>query len=77
VVDALVTKTAEAAAEFGAAEVLGAGGVAANRLLREQMVARLGVPVRFPPIRFCTDNAAMVGAVGYYRYLAERAPIWR
>jgi N6-L-threonylcarbamoyladenine synthase len=70
VVDTLVAKTAEAAAQYGAAEVLVAGGVAANRLLRARMAERLPVPVRVPPIRYCTDNAAMVGAVGYYRYLA-------
>ncbi|MBN1401469.1 MAG: tRNA (adenosine(37)-N6)-threonylcarbamoyltransferase complex transferase subunit TsaD [Anaerolineae bacterium] len=68
-VDALVTRTAYAASQYEAVQVLIAGGVAANRLLREEMTHRLEIPVRFPPIAFCTDNAAMVAAAGYYRYL--------
>jgi N6-L-threonylcarbamoyladenine synthase len=74
VVDVLVEKTAQAVADTGATQVLIAGGVAANALLRREMSRRLdlGVPnaVRFPPIRYCTDNAAMVAAAGHYRYLA-------
>ncbi len=74
VVDALVEKTAQAVADTGATQVLLAGGVAANALLRREMSRRLelGSPnaVRFPPIRYCTDNAAMVAAAGSYRYLA-------
>lgn len=69
-VELLVTKTIEAAEHYHAAEILVAGGVAANRLLREELAARAPVPVRYPPIRYCTDNAAMVGAAAYYRYLA-------
>lgn len=69
-VDALVAKTVEAVERHGAAEVLVAGGVAANLLLRQTLAQRLPIPVRYPPIHYCTDNAAMVGAVAYYRYLA-------
>ena len=68
VVDVLVTKTVRAAEEFGARCVLLAGGVAANGALRETLIARSPVPVHYPPIRFCTDNAAMVGAAAYFRY---------
>ena len=70
VVDPLVDKTALAAREHGATQVLIAGGVAANKLLREEMRRRLDVPVRFPPIQFCTDNAAMVAIAGHYRLLS-------
>lgn len=69
VVDALVGKTAEAVAQHAAVQVILAGGVAANKLLRAEMVRRLSVPVRYPPIRFCTDNAGMVAVAGYYRFL--------
>ena len=69
IVDALVQKTATAAESFGVKEVLLAGGVSANGLLREQMSARLGVPVRYPPIFLCTDNAAMIGAAAYRHFL--------
>jgi N6-L-threonylcarbamoyladenine synthase len=70
VVDALVTKTAEAARRYGVAQVLLAGGVAANQALRRRMAEQVAVPVRCPPIAFCTDNAAMTAAAGYYRFLA-------
>ncbi len=68
VVDVLVSKTVQAAAEYGAAEILLAGGVSANMRLREAMNQRAEVPVRCPPIWLCTDNAAMVAAAAYYRF---------
>ena len=69
VVDALVTKTAAAAERYGAVQVLMAGGVAANRALRQEMSRRVEVAVRYPPIQFCTDNAAMVAMAGHHRFL--------
>ena len=70
VADVLVTKTCRAAADFEARHVLLAGGVAANRLLREELVRRSPVPVVVPPFAYCTDNAAMIAAVGYQHFLA-------
>jgi N6-L-threonylcarbamoyladenine synthase len=67
-VDALVEKAAAAAAEFGAREVLVAGGVAANAALRARLGERLKIPFRYPPLVLCTDNAAMIAAAAYYRY---------
>lgn len=76
VVDVLVGKTARAAEEFDAREVFVAGGVSANRALREALIARAGRPVRVPPLSLCTDNAAMIAGAAYYRYAAgERAPL--
>lgn len=76
VVDVLVEKTRRAAQEFHVEEVLLAGGVASNKRLRQEMAARLGVPVRYPPPILCTDNAAMVASAGYFRYVAGHRSGW-
>ena len=66
IVDVLVAKTAAAAREFGANSVVVAGGVAANRLLRDTMRAAVDAPLFLPEIRLCTDNAAMVAMAGAF-----------
>ncbi|MBC8163251.1 MAG: tRNA (adenosine(37)-N6)-threonylcarbamoyltransferase complex transferase subunit TsaD [Roseiflexaceae bacterium] len=76
VVDVLVSKAVEAARAHSATEILLAGGVAANGRLRDELVRRSPVPVRFPPISLCTDNAAMVAAAAFYRYEAGRQSDW-
>lgn len=74
VVEALVGKTVEAAEEFGVRQVLLAGGVAANSRLRQVMSQSLkGIPLRYPPKRWCTDNAAMVAAAAYYQQQTVKA----
>jgi len=66
VVDALAEKTARAAAEHGVRSVMLGGGVAANGALRAEIKRRIGMPLRVPPARLCTDNGAMVGAAAFY-----------
>ena len=68
VTDILVEKTARAAQEFGATEIFMSGGVSANAMLRQKMRKESDLPVRYPPLNLCTDNAAMIAAAAYYRY---------
>lgn len=83
-VDTLVDKTVRAAKAFGATEILMAGGVSANQALRRTLLREAGLPVRYPPLNLCTDNAAMIAAAGHYRYEAglrcgldiEALPMW-
>jgi len=63
IVEILVKKTLSAVAMEDAKEVIIVGGVAANTLLREKMRDNLhGLSLRVPLIKYCTDNAAMIGA---------------
>ncbi len=70
VVDALVSKALFAAEQEGVKRLVLAGGVAANRQLREVATERAsarGVRVFIPPLRACTDNAAMIAHAGSVR----------
>ena len=68
VIDVLFKKTMNAAREFGAKEILVAGGVSANRPLRQTFKAQTEFPVHIPPLALCTDNAAMIASAGYFRF---------
>lgn len=73
VVDALAEKTARAAAEHGVRSVMLGGGVSANGALRAEITRRIGVPLRVPAPRLCTDNGAMIGAAAFFS-LRHRGP---
>lgn len=68
VIDVLFKKTMNAAREFNAKEILVAGGVSANRVLRQTFKSQTEIPVHIPPLSLCTDNAAMIASAGYFRY---------
>ncbi len=76
VVDVLVARTLKAARQTGVRHVVVAGGVAANRRLRARMAeaARdVGLVLHLVPLPYCTDNAAMVAALGYHYLFGEVA----
>lgn len=69
-IEVLVKKTVQAARTFQIRDIAIAGGVAANSLLRKWMVeesAQFNLNVHFPPVDFCTDNAAMIARAGLER----------
>ena len=77
--DELVPRTIRAAQLCGRRTVVAAGGVAANSFLRADLLAaceRAGCRLYLPPMSLCGDNGAMIGAQGYYEYMAGARADW-
>ncbi len=79
VVEILTKKTMRALKEKNVKQLIIAGGVAANKGLRErftELCDKEGIELTVPAMKYCTDNAAMIGAAGYYAYkLGRRADL--
>jgi N6-L-threonylcarbamoyladenine synthase len=77
VVDVLVSKAIAACTDLGVPRLLLGGGVVANRRLREvaeQRADAAGIALRIPPLSLCTDNGAMIAALGARLIMAGHAP---
>ncbi|MEY4397457.1 MAG: hypothetical protein RLZ53_33 [Actinomycetota bacterium] len=77
VADVLTQKAVAACTEFGIPRLLLGGGVVANARLRELAAERCevaGIELRIPPFSLCTDNGAMIAALGAQLVMAGRAP---
>ncbi|REB10951.1 tRNA (adenosine(37)-N6)-threonylcarbamoyltransferase complex transferase subunit TsaD [Sporosarcina sp. BI001-red] len=74
VVEVLTVKSLRAAKEFQVKQVIAAGGVSANKGLRNSLevtFAKENIPFSVPPISLCTDNAAMIAAAGTQMFLSD------
>jgi N6-L-threonylcarbamoyladenine synthase len=77
VVDVLITKAIAACADYGVPRLLLGGGVVANARVREvaaERCAAAGIRLRIPPLELCTDNGAMIAALGAQLIIAGHAP---
>ncbi|HUY85357.1 MAG TPA: tRNA (adenosine(37)-N6)-threonylcarbamoyltransferase complex transferase subunit TsaD [Candidatus Dormibacteraeota bacterium] len=68
-IETIVAKARLAYEEFAPASVVIAGGVAANQELRRQLTEAIPLPVEYPDTQLCTDNGAMVAALGCFKML--------
>jgi N6-L-threonylcarbamoyladenine synthase len=74
IVDVLVAKTIQAAQEFQPKTLALVGGVSANKELRTRLTeatSKISLPLYVAPMPYTTDNAAMIGAAGLFRYTAN------
>lgn len=73
-VETVVEKTLKAFNEFSPSNVIIAGGVAANQELRRQLSAALPIEITYAPPALCTDNGAMIAALGCYKAMQGAEP---
>ena len=72
----VVTKSCDALKKFGYKKIALAGGVSANAHLRTKMdeeVSKMAAKVYYPPLKLCTDNAAMIASAGYFNFIENKS----
>lgn len=75
VTEVLVRKTIKAAKEYNVKNIIVAGGVSANKGLKERFAKEApDFNVSIPSIKYCTDNAAMIAVAGYFQYKIDPTP---
>jgi len=78
-IDVIVQKAKRAAQDRGVRTIMLSGGVSANTLLRERLRSlseQLGIRYACPKMVYTTDNAAMIAAAGYFKYLKDMKSSW-
>lgn len=74
VLDVLIGKTKQALEKYPTSQLIIGGGVSANKGLRKRIFEEVkGVEILIPDLKYCTDNAAMIGVAAYYKYQKEGA----
>ena len=73
-IETLVDKTVMAEKEYNPKTIVIAGGVAANSELRKQLIYRLHTKIQYPDIKLCTDNGAMIAALGCFKAIKKITP---
>ena len=70
-ISSIINKTKKAIENYNIKNLIVAGGVAANKGLRSEVYKlgeELNIDITIPNIKYCTDNATMIAAAGYYAY---------
>ncbi len=74
-IESIISKVRKAIQDKNIKNIIVAGGVAANQVLRremEKLATECQVELSIPPMKYCTDNGTMIAAAGYYAYLEGR-----
>jgi N6-L-threonylcarbamoyladenine synthase len=75
-IDMLLTRVFRAAEDTGIRRIAAGGGVAANSYLRSALASQRGFEIVFPSARLCTDNGAMIAALGFELFRRGRISPW-